>query len=96
VGPEGPQGVPGTAALSVGAEFTVSDFNTGTTVSLADNSANRMCFLTHVQAIAVDNLVTPEVGACSVDFDPGTGWSLTGIAGPGNAEVTCSARCLSW
>ena len=71
------------------------DDHDGTTVPLADNSAERMCFLVHVQLLAVDNTLT-EVGACSVDFDAGTGWSLTGIAGSGNAVVTCAARCLSW
>jgi hypothetical protein len=95
-GPAGPQGEPGTAALTVGPESTVTDSDVGTTVSLADNSPNRFCFLTHVQAIAVDNIAGGEVGECSVDFDAATGWSLRGTAGTGNAVVTCSARCLSW
>jgi hypothetical protein len=73
----------------------VTDLDVGTTLPLADNSADRICFLTHVEAVAVDNTLS-EVGRCSVDFDPATGWSLTGIAGAGNAVVTCSARCLSW
>jgi hypothetical protein len=80
--------------MSVGAEVTVSDADVGTTAALADNSPNRFCFLTHVEAKAVDNAT--EVGECSVDFDPGTGWSLRAHAGAGNATVTCSARCLSW
>jgi hypothetical protein len=80
--------------MVVGPESTLTDLDVGTTVALADNSPNRMCFLTRVELYAVDNAT--EVGRCSVDFDALTGWSLTGIAGPGNAEVTCSARCLSW
>jgi hypothetical protein len=101
MGPQGPAGADGAdgadavASLVVEDEVTVFDDHDGTTVPLADNSANRMCFLTHVQLLAVDNTLT-EVGACRVHFDAVEGWSLIGIAGSGNATVNCSARCLSW